>query len=127
MHLSVLLQLWSLTRIATDTHVKSIVQSMKHVDVACSTPLSLPVSRRVSLKTDHSHSKASWLFSPEVTTPPVRSILQSQVQQPKRRSVPSTLSAVQGDVYTTPVQEERHTLPDGTRLEILRLDANKVG
>jgi len=74
------------------------------------------------------HSKASWLFCPKVTQPPsLRSILQSRIQQRKRRSVPSTQSAVQGDVCTTPVQEERHTLPDGTRLEVLRLDANKVG
>ncbi len=98
---------------------------MKYVSVARSTTLPLPVSRRVSLTTEH--SKASWHFCPEVTRLPVRSILQSRIQQRKRRSVPSTLSAVQGDVCTPHVQEERHTLPDGTQLEVLRLDANKVG
>ncbi|KAL0053142.1 hypothetical protein WJX82_001508 [Trebouxia sp. C0006] len=96
---------------------------MKYVGVACSTSI-LPVSRRFSLKSDH--IKASWLFCPEVTTPPLRSTSQSRIQRRKRRSVISTLSAVQGDVCTSPVQEERHTLPDGTQLEVLRLDGNKA-
>ena len=96
-----------------------------YVGVACLTTLPLPVMRRLSLQTDH--SKASWHFCLEVTRPPLRSMLQSRIKQRKRRRVSSTLSAVQGDVCTPPVQEERHTLPDGTQLEVLRLDAYKVG